>query len=65
MLSQLQLLKVLMGKEVVGCKTTLKPRESPGGEIGKSLLRSPDQSCFSLPNAVMVVCRNSLRMGME
>lgn len=51
------------GGERGGCKTTLKPRESPGGEIEKSLLRSPGQSCFSLPNAVMTVCKNSLCMG--
>jgi len=46
-----------------GCKAILKPRESPGGESGKSLLRCPDQSCFSLPNAVMIVCRDSLCNG--
>lgn len=51
------------GGERGGCKITLKPRESPGGETGKSLLRSPDQSCFSLPNAVMIVHRDSLCMG--
>lgn len=51
------------GGERGGCKTTLKPRESPGGETGKSLLRSPDQCCFSLPNAVMIVHRDSLCMG--
>lgn len=51
------------GGERGGCKTTLKPGESPGGETGKSLLRSPDQSCFSLPGAVMTVCRDSLCLG--
>ena len=51
------------GGERDGCKTTLKPRELPGGETGKSLLRSPDQSCFSLPNAVMIVYRDTLCMG--
>lgn len=44
-----------VGEEMGGCRPALKSRQCPAGQTGKSLLRSPGQSWFSLPDAAMIV----------